>query len=122
MAKTVVKKDETGTNTSDKSTVEKLDLYLLLLYQRYLKGETLLDPKIQMAIWRRVKLGKDFPDKIRLAQLQCLGFTSDQFDVPWNVAKEKLFPAMDIETAPLSKDAEKLIQEYKEETLRLLQY
>jgi len=109
------------TNCDKIATGKKVETYLLLLYQAYLRGETRLEPNLQMAVWRKVKLHADFPTKIRLAQLQCLEISSDDIDAPWDIAKEKLFPEKDINfNVVVPKEQENIIKGYKEKIKTLL--
>ena len=91
--------ETTGEHPHAKSRLyyKKLEAYLLLLYQAYLKKETLLDAEIKATIWRMVQLQEDFPMKIRMLQLELLGYETDNFDGPWDAVKDSLFPIKDFE-------------------------
>ena len=101
---------------------KKLEAYLLLLYQAFLKKEALLEPEIKAAIWRRVQLQEDFPIKIRMLQLELLSYETDNFDGEWNQVKDSLFPVKDdkvLDSVPEERSTQ--IQEYKNVVFELLQ-
>lgn len=101
---------------------KKLEAYLILLYQAYLKKETALEPEVKAAIWRRVQLQENFPVKIRMLQLELLNYETDNFDGEWNQVKDSLFPVKEDEVLDsLSAEREKQIREYKETVFELLQ-
>jgi len=100
---------------------KKLEAYLFLIYQAYLKKETLLKPEIKAAIWRMVQLQEDFPVKIRMMQLELLSYETDNFDGEWNQIKDSLFPVKDDEILDsLSAEREGQIQAYKDAIFELL--
>jgi len=100
---------------------KKLEVYLSLLYQAYLKKEIVLDAEIKAAIWRMVQLQEDFPMKIRMLQLELLGYETDDFDGPWDTVKDSLFPIKDFELLGTSTaERKKEIQDYKKEVFKLL--
>jgi len=59
-------------HASEEHYGKKLDAYLLLIYQAYLKKETQLEPKIKTTLLARVKRDKDFAFKVRMMQLDYL--------------------------------------------------
>ena len=100
---------------------KKLMTYLLLLYQSYLKGETVLEPKIKMAIWRMLKFDKEFPIKIKMAQQEYLTTDALDLEADWDDVKEVLFPGEKLQAKkPLEKEKEDIIKEYKETVTQLL--
>ena len=104
-----------------RSYYKKFSAYLLLLYQAYLKKETLLDPEIKAAIWRMVKLQEDFPVKIRMLQLDLLGYETETIDGEWDAVKDRLFPIKDIailDAIPAERATQ--IKEYKDVIFELL--
>lgn len=115
--------EATGENAHEASQAhyEKLEAYLLLLYQAYLKKEALLEPEIKAVIWRMVQFRKDFPMKIRMLQLELLNYESDNFDEAWDEVKDSLFPIKDFELLDTLKDERKeRIVQYKVEIFKLL--
>ncbi len=122
-------KDQDGAEMTGKdrhegsqSYYQKLEAYLLLLYQAYLKQEAMLEPEIRAAIWRMVQLREDFPIKIRMMQLQLLNYETDDFNGEWNQVKDSLFPIKDdtvLDSLPAPREAQ--IRAYKLEITELLQ-
>lgn len=101
---------------------KKLEVYLVLLYQAYLKKDTLIEPEIKAAIWRMVKLREGFPTKIRMMQLDYLNIETENFDGEWNEIEDSLFPIKDFELLEsLTPERKKQILEYKEVVFELLQ-
>ncbi len=100
----------------------KLQAYLLLLYQSYLKNEATLEPDIRMAIWRMLRFDQEFLAKIQMAQQFYLSADNVKLDDDWDEVKERLFPykSNEIEEAVGIK-TEKLIAGYKEVVSELLQ-
>ncbi len=100
---------------------KKLSAYLLLLYQAYLKKETLLEPEIKAAIWRMVKLQEDFPVKIRMLQLDLLGYETDSIDGEWDEVRDSLFPIKDFKLPDsLTSERKSQLKEYKDVIFELL--
>lgn len=100
---------------------KKLSAYLLLLYQAFLRGETLLEPDIKMGLWRMIQLNNDFRSKIRMTHLDYLQRDITNLEAPWEELNETLFPernAFDANTLNEKKDS--LIKEYKETVTELL--
>ena len=101
---------------------KKLEAYLLLLYQAYLKKETQLEPEIKSSLFRLVKLNQDFPPKIRMLQMEYLNPENEIAEGEWDESKEVLFPWEDSETkSSLSEARENTITAYKETIMQLLQ-
>jgi hypothetical protein len=118
--------DDSGTAQNDPQEesrlfYKKLASYLVLLYQGYLKKETVIEPEIKAAFWRIVQLQEDFPVKIRMMQMEYLGFETDNFNGPWDTVKDSLFPIKDHEVidAPTA-ERKKQLQEYKDGIFELL--
>ena len=100
---------------------KKLSAYLLLGYQAYLQKETLLEPEIKAAIWRMVTLQEDFPVKVRMMQLDILGYEADTIDGPWNEVSDSLFPIKDSEVLDaVTTERKAQIQGYKDVIFELL--
>lgn len=100
---------------------KKLNAYLLLLYQTYLRGETVLEAEIKMAIWRMVLLNKDFHSKIKMLHLDYLKKDITNLDAPWEEAEDILFPMEEsIALKSLNKGKVNLIKEYKDAVSALL--
>ncbi|WP_273568576.1 hypothetical protein [Maribacter halichondriae] len=115
--------ETTGNSPHEESRLfyKKLGAYLLLLYQAYLQKETVLAPEIKAAYWRMVQFQEGFPTKIRMMQLEYLGFETDNLDCPWDAVKDSLFPIKDFELQDaLTAERESQIQEYKKEIMDLL--
>lgn len=101
---------------------KKLGIYLLLLYQSYLKGETTLEPEIKMALWRMVNFDKEFPVKIRMTQLDYLHVDHVGLDTAWDETEDRLFPDEEMKRkSSLSKQREQTIKDYKEAVTELIQ-
>lgn len=100
---------------------KKLGANLLLLYQFYLRQETLLEPEIKMALWRMIQLNEDFREKIRLLHLDYLEKDTVNLDAGWEDVKAFLFP-MKEEPEAITHDIERdhRIVEYKEAVSELL--
>ena len=110
-----------GKPTTAQLYYQKLGAYLLLLYQSYLKGETTLEPAIKMALLRMVQFNKDFPSKIRMAQLDILNKEFKNLNAAWDDASEVLFPIETDEAQnALDETHTATILEYKEAILTLL--
>ena len=100
---------------------KKLGAYLLLLYQAYLRRETVLEPEIKMALWRMVQLNEEFRSKIRMIHLDYFQKDATNLDALWEQAKETLFPEYDAtELKSLSEDKQNVIREYKDTVKSLL--
>ncbi|MEX0287605.1 MAG: hypothetical protein AB3N14_00705 [Flavobacteriaceae bacterium] len=100
---------------------KKLTSHLLLLYQCYLKGETILEPEIKMAIWRMMKFDEKFPIKIRMVQQDYLNADVLDLEAEWDDVKEVLFPKDPLKLEkPLNKKQKEIIREYKDTVNELL--
>ena len=107
--------------TTSQLFYKKLSAYLLLLYQSYLKGETILEPEIKMALWRMIKFNEEFPTKIRMTQLDYLNVEVAHLDADWDEAKDILFPKEEtLPQKPIKPEREKTIKGYKEAVAELL--
>lgn len=114
--------DKDGEDTAMELFYGKLEAYLLLLYQSYLKGETVLEPKIRMALWRMVQFKEEFRAKIQLTQLNILARGQNKIGTNWDDSKDNLFPVDELKARkPPTAEQERHIEEYKEIVLGLLQ-
>jgi len=116
-----------GTNSLQKEAAssqgvlqKKLENFLVLLYQKYLKGETTIEPQIQSAFLSLVQKNEDLAIKVRMMQLDYLKLENVSLEGKWNTAKEKLFPAIDFVEKPLDARREKIITNYKETIFKIL--
>ncbi len=101
----------------------KLQTYLLLLYQAYLRAETALEPALKMGVWRMVQLDEGFRLKIEQTQFDILKKRSDTIVSDWEQAKDVLFPLEISETAVQGTTSkENIFGEYKEMAHLLLDY
>ncbi len=101
---------------------KKLMAYLLLLYRSYLKDEITLEPTLKMALWRMVKLHKEFSLKIQLTQSEFVNSDEISLDGNWDEVKDLLFPKDEV--SPIKQGDLKhqaTMKEYKEAALDLLQ-
>jgi len=99
---------------SEEQLLKKLDAYLLLIYQAYLKKETQLEPETKTALLNSVKQDEDFALKVRMMQLDYLNFENIELEGEWNEAKEVLFPIIDATLSSLDEHRRKTIAGYKE--------
>ncbi|MBT8183470.1 MAG: hypothetical protein KJN76_01410 [Eudoraea sp.] len=100
---------------------KKLSAYLLLLYQSYLRRETVLEPEIKLALWRMVRFNEEFRSKIRGIHLDYFQKDIATLDAPWELVKDSLFPIEDDAGAkPLNDEQEIAIREYKDAVNTLL--
>lgn len=99
---------------------KKLESFLLLYYQAYLKGETLIEPKIRTAFLNLIRQDQDLAFKVRMLQLDYLKLKHIQLEGEWNEAKEELFPKMDAIDKPIDVHRKNIIAKYKEAILELL--
>ncbi len=101
----------------------KLQTYLLLLYQAYLRTETALEPGLKMAVWRMVQFNEVFRQKIEQTQFDILQKRPETITTDWEQAKEVLFPIEDgVASKELTASEEKILMEYKETANQLLDY
>ncbi len=110
--------DSQGVAATSKETplhYRKLQTYLLLLYQAYLRTEIDLEPTLKMALWRMVQFGEGFREKIEQTQFDILQKRPDRITEDWEQAKEVLFPLAAPTTAKqLATSKENILKEYKE--------
>lgn len=113
--------EEKVTSVANVLLQKKLETYLLLLYQGYLKAETALAPEIRAAFLNLVKQDEALALKVRMLQLDYLHLEDVVLEGAWDTANEKLFPRQDLETLKEISDArEKTLASYREEILQLL--
>ncbi|NHF58975.1 hypothetical protein FK220_006470 [Flavobacteriaceae bacterium TP-CH-4] len=104
------------------SDYERLKAYLVLLYQYYLQRETILEPDLQMALWRFVQLDETYREKIALARFAILKTPSETITGDWETSKNILFPLKEgAPVATLEAAKEKMIAGYKEIVWGLLE-
>jgi len=108
-------------HASEEHYGKKLDAYLLLIYQAYLKKETQLEPKIKTTLLARVKRDKDFAFKVRMMQLDYLNLKTRELEGEWNEANEVLFPIIQAVSKPVDEYRKKIITSYKETIIDLLE-
>lgn len=100
---------------------KKLGAYLLLLYQSYLREETVLEPEIKMALWRMIQLDEEFRTKIQMSHLDYLGNSTKNLNASWEVVRATLFPKEELlAIKSLNDEKTKLIKEYKDAVTVLL--
>ncbi len=92
---------------------KKLENFLLLLYQGYLKGEIPIEPEIRVAFLNLVKQDPDFAFKVRMLQLDYLQLENSELEGMWNEATEELFPKVTIAEQPVDEQRKKTLTEYK---------
>lgn len=97
---------------------KKLQNYLLLYYQAYLKGETVIESEIRSAFLSLVKQDEDLAFKVRMMQLDYLKLEDSELEGEWNEDKEELFP--DVVEQPIDAQRKNTLTEYKETILNLL--
>jgi hypothetical protein len=124
------KKEETKIEASDAVRKEasasnellqkKLESFLLLYYQAYLKGETVVEPKIRSAFLSLVKQDQDLAFKVRMLQLDYLKLEHIELEGEWNEANEELFPEIAIIENPIAAHRKNTIAEYKKAILDLI--
>lgn len=124
------KKEETKIEESSASRKEassssellqkKLENFLLLYFQAYLKGETAIEPVIRVAFLSIVKQDEDFAFKVRMMQLDYLKLENSELEGEWNEDKEDLFPKVAVVERYLDAHRKKTITVYKETILDLL--
>ncbi len=110
-----------GTSHLEASSHQKLQAFLLLLYQSYLLKETGLEPQLQMALWRQIQFSDTFREKVRLAQLAILKEMPSSITNSWETSKKIVFPFEENSTRPFANTSkEKHIATYKETVRQLL--
>ena len=107
-------------SASNELLQKKLESYLLLYYQAYLKGETVVEPEIGTAFLSLVKQDQDLAFKVRMLQLDYLKLEHIELEGEWNEAKEELFPEIAIIEIPIAADRKNTIVAYKETILDLI--
>ena len=104
------------------SDYKRLKTYLVLLYQSYLQRETILEPDLQMALWRFVQLDETYREKVALARFAILKTPSENITGDWETSKDILFPFKEgAPAATLEAAKERIIAEYKEIVWDLLE-
>ena len=115
------KNNNSEQTSSDITQAKKLETYLILLYQAYLKGETDVEPVIKASIFRRVHLDQEFALKIRIIQSDYIDNGRKNFQGEWNNEHEILFAKVEPKKVKsLSKERQDAIRSYKAEVLKLL--
>ena len=124
------KKEETQieeTKASGKEVVassellqKKLQNFLLLYYQAYLKGETAVEPEIRSTFLNLVKQDQDFAFKVRMMQLDYLKLENSQLEGKWNEATEELFPKVEVTEQPITEERKNTLSDYRETILELV--
>lgn len=99
---------------------KKLENFLLLYYQAYLKGETAIEHEIRAAFLGIVKQDEDFAFKVRMMQLDYLKLENSELEGEWNEATEELFPKIAVVEKPVDAPRKKILTNYKETILDLL--
>lgn len=117
--------EKTGTvrkeaSPSNELLQKKLESFLLLYYQAYLKGETSIEPEISAAFLKLIQHDQDLAFKVRLLQLDYLKLEHIELEGKWNEAKEELFPKIDAIDKSIAKDRKNSLVAYKETILDLL--
>jgi len=111
---------EKATATTSALLQKKLESYLLLLYQGYLKGETDIDSEIRTHFLSSVKQNEELALKVRMLQLDYLHLENVELEGEWDETTEKLFPEVEAVDKPLDEAREKMLIEYKESIVELL--
>jgi hypothetical protein len=115
------KRNSSEPKSSEISPGKKLETFLILLYQAYLKGETDLEPQIKASILRRVNLNQEFALKIRMIQSDYFDNGRENFQGEWNNELDVLFVVAALKKLkPVSIERQDIIRAYLEEVLKLL--
>lgn len=112
--------EEKATPSANALLQKKLESYLLLSYQAYLKGETAIAPEIRTAFLSLVKQDKELALKVRMLQLDFLHLENLALEGPWNEATEVLFPKVEALDKPLDEGRQNTLNEYRDTILELL--
>ena len=117
--------EETSTSKKEASIAsellqKKLENFLLLYYQAYLKGETTIEPEIRAAFLSIVQQDQDFAFKVRMLQLDYLKLENLELEGEWNEVTEELFPEVATVEQSVDADRKKTLTDYKETILDLL--
>ena len=107
-------------SSSNELLQKKLESFLLLYYQAYLKGETVVEPEIRTAFLSLIQQDQDLAFKVRMLQLDYLKLEHIELEGEWNDSKEELFPEIAIVEKPISAERKKTLAEYKESILDLI--
>ena len=113
----VSKKKASGSN---ELLHKKLENFLLLYYQAYLKGETAIESEIRAAFLSLVKKDEDFALKVRMLQLDYLYLENVDMEGAWDEATEELFPEVEVVDKPLDEARENTLIVYKKKVFELL--
>jgi len=87
--------EEKASSTTNTLLQKKLESFLLLSYQAYLKGETTIAPEIRTAFVNLVKQDEELALKVRMLQLDLLKLENVELEGPWDEATEALFPKVE---------------------------
>ena len=109
-----------GREVSEELYHKKLDAHLSLLYQAYLKKETLVEAEIKTALLGRVKQDEDFAFKIRMMQLDYLKLENKVLEGEWNETTDVLFPIIEVASELTDENRKKILIGYKETIFELL--
>ena len=107
--------------SSNTAQQKKLESYLLLLYQGYLKGETDIALETREAFLSFVKQDEDLALKVRMLQLDLLNLENIDLEGEWNETTEELFPKIDFVDTPVEEHRTKALTDYKETILEILE-
>lgn len=107
-------------SSSNELLQKKLESFLLLYYQAYLKGETGVEPEIRTAFLSLIQQDQDLAFKVRMLQLDYLKLEHIELEGEWDEAKEELFPEIAIIENPIAADRKNTIVAYKETILDLI--
>ncbi|MFK7811787.1 MAG: hypothetical protein AB8B59_04785 [Maribacter sp.] len=107
-------------SSSNELLQNKLESFLLLYYQAYLKGETVVEPEIRAAFLSLIQQDQDLAFKVRMLQLDYLKLEHIELEGEWNDSKEDLFPKIDAIDKPIAAHRKNTIEEYKETILDLI--
>lgn len=99
---------------------KKLENFLLLYYQGYLKGEITIEPDIRTPFFNLVKRDQEFAFKVRMLQLDYLQLENRRLEGVWNEASEELFPKVATVENPVDVHRKKTLSKYKQAILELL--
>ncbi|MEP3210746.1 MAG: hypothetical protein ABJN95_16205 [Maribacter sp.] len=113
-------KEDKATTKENSLLQKKLESYLLLSYQAYLKGETVLAPEIRTAFLSRVKQNEELAFKVRMLQLDYLHLENLVLEGPWDELTELLFPKIEALDKPLEEGRQHTLDEYSDTILALL--
>jgi hypothetical protein len=107
-------------SSSNELLQKKLESFLLLYYQAYLKGETAIEPEIRTAFFNLIQEDQDLAFKVRMLQLDYLKLEHIELEGEWKEVKEELFPEIAIIKNPIAADRKNTLTEYKETILDLI--